>query len=69
MTNFVILRIAADGIYECVGRNAKGFASVEEATDEARRILREDPVKPETYHLAVFEREAIYANETIVVRK
>lgn len=64
---FVILRIAADGIYECVGKNAKGYETIVEATDEVGRLLREDSSSSFTF--AVFEREAIYHNEVRVRRK
>lgn len=67
MTTFVVLRIAADGIYECVGKNAKGYETLGEASDEVGRLLREDSSNSFTF--AVFEREAIYANEIRVRRR
>lgn len=68
MSKFVILRIAADGIYECVGKSVQGHATLAEATDEAHRLLRSEPVEKGT-HLAIFEREAVYAAEVKVKRQ
>lgn len=66
MTNFVILRIAADGIYEHVGKNAKGYETIGEACDEVNRLLQQD--SSASFSFAVFEKEAIYRNETRVRR-
>jgi hypothetical protein len=67
MSKFVILRIAADGIYEHVGKNAKGYDTLGEATEEVHRMLRADTSASFTF--AVFEREAIYESEIRVRRR
>lgn len=67
MTNFVILRIAADGIYEHVGKNAKGYETRGDAFTEIERLLRLDSTEKGT-QLAIFELEDIYGAKLMVCR-
>ena len=67
MSRFVILRIAADGIYECIGQTTQGYENRGAALCEVDRLLRLPSAKEDT-QLVIFEREAIYATELTIKR-